>query len=338
MAVELIKTSNKSSRAQAAQKPGVLRASGNSGMGKRRALAAGKQNKTAPKPPAVSVSYATLIRRSPIWVEIVLLAAVCLIAARLVWLLFAPLPAPHAPPKLASVPVTSQVLVSGNPFKAVVASNADGSDGVGGAASSNEDGAPDVRETSLDLKLHGVWLSGDTSSATIQTPDKKQGVFRIGDTIWDSVTLDSVYANQVIINTNGFLEALKLPNKADFAGDTGLSIQPKARGGRSSQAVPSSDGDTPPKIVLGDIVRFRPARDSQGSAALALFPGANRAAFAEQGLVEGDLLISVDGVAVSGGASAIAALRQRFESGQSAFEIKVERGDALVDLTISVAR
>lgn len=355
MAVELIRSSATSSDAKS---PQDMAETGHDGVGLRSDRGAGQSPKQNSGAGAMRrLSYGALVKHAPFWVELGLLAFLCLIAARFVWLIIAPLPAPNAPPKVASVPLAVQVLAPANPFKSQAVLDEEGD--ASAAANTSDDGAaPDVRETSLDLKLFGVWLSGDTSSATIQTPNKKQSVYRIGDTVWDNVTLDSVYANQVILNSGGFLEALKLPNKVDY--DLGANAPNLSK--PQNSAVPSGDdalegnGEETQQAAqdldrskvdanedglrssLSEMVRFRPARDSQGAPALALFPGDNGAAFDAQGLKEGDLLVSVDGVSVSGGASAIAALRRRFDSGQDSFAIIVERGDALVDLTIAVTQ
>ena len=59
--------------------------------------------------------------------------------------------------------------------------------------------AQSVPETKLDLRLFGL-RSGEGGSAILQTPDKKQGVFKVGQEIIDGVVLKSVSSNLSLIH------------------------------------------------------------------------------------------------------------------------------------------
>ena len=72
-------------------------------------------------------------------------------------------------------------------------------------------------ETTLDLKVFGMRADtvGDTSSAIIQTPDRKQATYFLGDKIIPGVTLKQVEIDYVILDRNGVAERLSRQGKAE---------------------------------------------------------------------------------------------------------------------------
>ena len=78
-------------------------------------------------------------------------------------------------------------------------------------------------ETTLDLKVFGMRanINGDTSSAIIQTPDRKQATYFLGNEIIPGVTLKQVEIDYVILDRNGVAERLSRQGKAE--GDTSIS-------------------------------------------------------------------------------------------------------------------
>lgn len=65
----------------------------------------------------------------------------------------------------------------------------------------------DAPETTLSLKLFGR-RAGPQGSAIIETPDRVQGVFRVGDEIIDGVTLKAVNPEFIVLSRSGTLERL----------------------------------------------------------------------------------------------------------------------------------
>lgn len=65
----------------------------------------------------------------------------------------------------------------------------------------------DAPETSLNLKMVGR-RAGEGGSAIIQTPDRKQGVYRVGDEIISGVVLKTVTPDYIVLSLNGRLERL----------------------------------------------------------------------------------------------------------------------------------
>jgi general secretion pathway protein C len=70
----------------------------------------------------------------------------------------------------------------------------------------------DAPETSLDLKLFGVRAGDDPESGTaiVRTPDKRQGTFRVGESLMKGVRLDQVLPDRIVISRSGVRESLYL--------------------------------------------------------------------------------------------------------------------------------
>lgn len=83
--------------------------------------------------------------------------------------------------------------------------------------------ATSAPETTLDLKVFGMRadLAGDSSSAIIQTPDKKQAIYFLDDEIIPGVFLKSVDIDFVILDRNGTME--RLSRQGRTKNDTGKS-------------------------------------------------------------------------------------------------------------------
>lgn len=69
------------------------------------------------------------------------------------------------------------------------------------------DEGSDAPETTLNLKMVGR-RAGDGGSAIIVTPDRKQGVYRVGDEIISGVTLKTVTPDYIVLSQGGRLERL----------------------------------------------------------------------------------------------------------------------------------
>lgn len=80
----------------------------------------------------------------------------------------------------------------------------------------------DAPETTLNLTLVGR-RAGEDGTAILVTPDRKQAVYSIGDTIIDGVTLKAVNPDFIVLSQEGRLERLTF-NKD---GQTGLMTPPK---------------------------------------------------------------------------------------------------------------
>lgn len=113
-------------------------------------------------------------------------------------------------------------------------------------------------ETQLSLVLRGVrrGASEDSGAAIIQTPDNRQQFFAVGASIMDGVTLEAVHVDHVIIRRRGIAESLYLredgQRRAAEATRNSTTANP-------SVATPDTTGNALQGLDLTDIFQVRPA-------------------------------------------------------------------------------
>jgi general secretion pathway protein C len=91
--------------------------------------------------------------------------------------------------------------------------------------------------SSLNLVLTGVFDSGSNSYALISVAGGKQAPFAVGDQITNGVTLESVYADRVIILRGGKRESLLMYTDEDSGSNNSLPPVP-------NESAPPSPGNT----------------------------------------------------------------------------------------------
>ncbi|MEL7486876.1 MAG: type II secretion system protein N, partial [Pseudomonadota bacterium] len=187
----------------------------------------------------------------------------------------------------------------------------------------------DVQETTLNLKLHGVWSDGDRSTAMIKIPNGKQKVFGIGDEIVNGVTLDAVYANQVTILRGGVRESLKLPKDIPEA-------VPQRRSAARAATPPTAREASGARSLL-DVIRAQPRRDERGAFGVVLTAASGQDnAFEALGLRSGDLLVEVEDEPVTGDLQQFNDILKSLLGARSA-SIVVERDEVELPLTIALS-
>ncbi len=225
-------------------------------------------------------------------VELGLLVVLGLLLARTFWLIAAPAksvngltPAPAsmvtAPAPAIRLQANLSLLTSANPFASL-------------ERAAVEDDTLSVPETSLNLRLQGVRAitSGDgdlQASATIVTPDNRQGVYVVGDKLLDNVVLSRILSNRVILDKGGTFEALYLEGREDGLRVLGGEEPRQAIGGQ--RVVEPAIHHIASAETLLSAVRLIPA----GEAALRIVPTVAPDDLAGLGLREGDRLVAVDG-------------------------------------------
>ncbi|MEM9495936.1 MAG: type II secretion system protein N [Pseudomonadota bacterium] len=271
------------------------------------------------------------ISGAPRLVEILLVVVLAALLARIVWLIAAPLalPTPGAPIAAAQSagPAKTQPIVVKNPFGAAEADIV-----------APVDAAPDVEETTLDLKLAGVWAEGEAGSAIIELPDGDQKRFSVGDEIIDGVRLDAVFRDQVTIRRAGVRESLRFEGKD------------AARAGATANARPAPPRRTtqPPRATpaaprarasggLASVLRVAPGTDENGNRSIEIYASRNRAAFQELGLKDGDRLVSINGDPPPTNPTALSSVLRNLQR-RSSVSIVVERGGEEIPISISIDR
>ncbi|MFN0025103.1 MAG: type II secretion system protein N [Parvularculaceae bacterium] len=235
----------------------------------------------------------------------------------LFWLGLGPLPQPAAAPAPRPAPVvTAASTASVNPFgESAPAAQASGAELVPG---------PDLAETTLNLTLHGTWIDASGGTAIIKTPDDKQGRFTRGAQVWENVTLERVFRDQVVINRDGVLETLSLVGRDAKA--------PEPQAGAAKADEPAS-GEV--FATLGSIISVLPENDNVGGVNLVLEPGDDYAAFLASGLRPGDVLVAVDGQVVGKDIGADIEYLQTV-AGRNKITVNVNRGGVVTPIEIDL--
>lgn len=251
-------------------------------------------------------------------VEIALTAATGVVLASMAWNIIGPITSPSTAPRAAPAPVESAAPGPIDPFRMA-------SDEV--APLADELGAgPDLAETTLNLALHGTWITDEGGAAFIKTPDEKQGRYSIGDTITNGVTLEKVFRDQVVINRGGARESLRLINRESRTPSGGARPRPQEN---------KIDSDVSGLASIGDLIIAEPELDDVGNVRLILQPASDEEAFEDLGLRAGDALVAVDnkpiGADVAAGLQLIANIK-----GRPTVTISVERDGVVLPVTVAL--
>lgn len=266
---------------------------------------------------AGSLSQALIVRLT----ELILVVILGIMLAQIFLSFVAPLPLPQGD-ATAAIPGRQQDMeerVVKSPFPATVL-----------------DAAPletalAVSETALDLTLTGVWADAEEGSATIRTPDGKQSRFAVGDTIVSGVTLEAVFPDQVVINTNGVREALRFESKAMSGETPPVMVEPR---GRQNTNAPLKSVTSASIGNLASILRVAPTLDSNGKLVVEVYAAKNRAAFTAFGFKDGDRLVSIDGRATPTKPTALSAVLSEIQRKDETV-IVVERDGKKIPISVS---
>ena len=151
-----------------------------------------------------------------------------------------------------------------------------------------------VAETTLNLKLKGTIAASDQALALaiIEDNQKQEKVYAIGDAVVSGTKLHAVYADRVILNRSGNLEALKLPR--EFEPDT----TPTARDNRQTARASSNNirnAVAENVTAISEVLRPTPYFVGGQQQGYRVYPGKNRRQFASLGLRPGDLIKDIGG-------------------------------------------
>ncbi len=162
-----------------------------------------------------------------------------------------------------------------------------------------DDFPEDLEETDINLTLKGTIASNrdEQSAAIISLGSGDDQVFTIGDAVASGASLHAVYTDRVVLNENGRLTALYLPEEILQARTTTTRRQNVRRAApsprtdtRSIQSVVSNN-----VAKLSDVIRPTPYFVNGQQAGYRVYPGRDRRKFAALGLRAGDLIKDIDG-------------------------------------------
>jgi type II secretion system protein C len=143
-----------------------------------------------------------------------------------------------------------------------------------------------IQPSRINAELLGVMIVGTKAIASISTPKKKSGVYRVGDKLQRGVTVDAIEDTRVVLDENGRLRELKL--KAVF--EQGI-VTDKVTGVTSTSSSTAGAG-------LADMVSLSPVTLADKSTGIKL-QRAHADLLAMGDMREGDIIVQVGKVAVS---------------------------------------
>ena len=178
----------------------------------------------------------------------------------------------------------------------------------------------DAPDTRLKLTLRGALASDDPANARaiIADPKGQDEQYSIGDTLPGNAELSEIYPDRVILKRSGRYETLRLPVDTQPAGNsaasrrTGRRVASTRNNPQQRLAAVRQQLRQNPAEIQG-LLRASVHKDGAGNMiGYTLSPGNDPAMFAEMGLVDGDVVLQVNDMALSdpnNGARALQALR-----------------------------
>lgn len=207
-----------------------------------------------------------------------------------------------------------------------------------------------VVDTRLNLKLVGVYTANpaDSAMAIISSDGKPEEVFRVGETITGRAKLVEVLQNEVHIDNNGRIEKVKLPEKVASTGGNNLANLPGNNAGQQQQAQGNGSNEPiqlpeSPKAIRDELVRNPallsklvsavPYRENGRILGYRITPKQQDGLLANYGVLPGDVITRVNGIALANQKNAIRALRKLVKA--PSIDISILRDGA--ELPVSIA-
>jgi general secretion pathway protein C len=199
-------------------------------------------------------------------------------------------------------------------------------------------------QTSLTLVLAGTIASSDPKKGLgiIGETAQTAKVYSVGDSIAGSgVSLHAVYADRVILDRNGQLEALALPRQYK-GGPAPAAAQPRVSDARPGAGGQAGFADRVRRMIAQDpgsvaeVMRPQPVFANGVQRGYRVYPGRNRAQFSKLGLRPGDLVMAINGTPLDDPARGM----EIFRSISSADQVRVivERDGRAQELVLNMAQ
>lgn len=255
---------------------------------------------------------------------------VALALAQLTWRLF-PLPQQGAGPSALS----PQVKAGGAPLAIAELAGAH----LFGQPLAQPGGAVNAPETTLNLTLRGIFaLDASRALAIIASGGGDEQPYRVGDTLPGGARVHEIVADKVILERDGRFETLTLPKES-------LEGGPATAGG-----VSGGTGTRAPAARLAEIRNQLKANPAQALGMNAVQPVVENGqlkgyrladnpytpVLREAGLMPGDVVTRVNGIAVTDQARGAEVLNQLSNAGR--IDLEVERGGVPTTLSVELGR
>lgn len=259
----------------------------------------------------------------PPWIALLLVIAIGWQLANIIWSL---MPGPAAGDAIV-VPAGQAVPGRSRPAaadaQAIAAAHLFGEAGADDPATA----VPEVTDVDLeDTRLSNLQLKGTIASpeatmsaAIIADGNNEEKVYLIGDPIASGAKLHAVYTDRVVLNENGRLTNLRLPEeyKASAASPVRRTTSQRRTAAPQTQSIQSVVSQNVAR--LADVIRPTPYFVNGQQQGYRVYPGRDRRQFAALGLRPGDLIKDIDGQALTDPTQAM----QIFQSLGTASQVSV---------------
>lgn len=262
--------------------------------------------------------------------------------------------------RLWPLPQDARLLVTTTSPQGSSAEKASGLDGVAAMHLLGEasviDEAPvaeviDAPETRLSLTLKGIVAVSAAAEgrALIAEGSAKEKVYKVGDALSGGAVLHEVLSDKVILKRGGRFETLTLPRERAIQSDAKTSAKTPAARRPSTRPSPSRAGGSMSQqlrtlregIVANPqqaftLIQAQPVMEGGAIKGYRVNPGKQRRLFHGTGLRAGDVVTSVNGIALSDPAQ-MATLFEQFKTADR-FNLLVERGGRQTSLTVNLGQ
>ncbi len=187
--------------------------------------------------------------------------------------------------------------------------------------------AGNAPDTSLALKLLGILASSDNerySRALIEVAAGDERPFGVGAQVIQGTTLQAILPDRVVLSRGGKLETLRLEKDQASAAVASQDSAPPPATGAPLALTQIRDQVLQDPNKAGDYVRVQPANKDGHLQGYRIYPGKDRALFAQSGLKPGDLVTEVNGVQLDDASKALKMLSELKDANQ--LNLVVERG------------
>lgn len=246
-------------------------------------------------------ALATLNRTIPPWVSLLLVVVIAWQLGKIGWMLVPGPAAGDLVPLPAVMPATTSQTGASTDVQAIADAHMFGVADQETAAPVvvEEENLADTRLTNLNLKGTIASDYPDYSVAVIADGNAEEKVYVIGDSLGSGTTIHAIYPDRVVLNENGALTNLKLPKEFPNAVATVArrDMTSTRRVQEETQSIQDVVSENMTKLT--DVIRPTPYMVNGEQAGYRVYPGRNRQQFAALGLRPGDLIMDIDGQALS---------------------------------------
>lgn len=190
----------------------------------------------------------------------------------------------------------------------------------------------DAPETTLNLKLLGRRVGKD-GSAILQTPDRAEKAYQVGEEILDGVTLEAVHTDYIVLSQGGRIERLTFARESEglVSPSEGAQHTNKKHAGRTALK------NAAPQVIdassLMRLVSLSPVREGGRLQGYRLMAKSSTLDLASVGLQNGDVISAIDNINLTAPRFNPAGLASTLSNKQS-ITLQVKRGGRLLNVKL----